>query len=147
MKNIESLIVSRTSSRIRFRILMLQDPAVAEKVEAAVRDVAGVTGAEVNSRTKSLLIFIDRETFDMKELQTALNQEVPRGLVRPQPRCLLNPSMTAKGMRQVENKSMLIFGTATVLSVLARSYALHMWAGWAFVAAAALHTWRYKKNL
>lgn len=164
MDTLNGLVVSQTKTRIRMKSEDFKDPEIGQQVFEKVRDVAGVKTALLNERTGSLLIEIDPEVFDPIELEHTVEEYVPRreesgahkrgrrssgATTAEVPEVLAKTKkfMRSKKMRIIENRSMTVFGGLSLAAVLAKRYGLHAGFGWAFAAAAILHTWRYRKNL
>lgn len=62
------MIVSFCPGRVRLRFAELKNPATAAAALARIKGVAGITNAEVNPRTGSLLIEFDTSILPVEKL-------------------------------------------------------------------------------
>ena len=123
MTFLDQYIVSRTKSRMRLRIPQLKSNETAVKIFDEVRNVAGIETADINETTGSLLIrFVSS-------------------------RCAPEKILRSKELRRVENGSMMLFGGATLASILLKNWKLHTYAGIAYTVFTLLHMYRYRKTL
>jgi hypothetical protein len=72
------MIVSYCPGRIRLRFKELKDPALAELVSRRIREVPGITLAEIKPLTGSLLVEFDPELLPPAELFAAGKRELAK---------------------------------------------------------------------
>ena len=138
MTFLDQYIVSRTKSRMRLRIPQLKSNETAVKIFDEVRNVAGIETADINETTGSLL-------FDEQQLEKILQHNL-EGLPVSS-RCAPEKILRSKELRRVENGSMMLFGGATLASILLKNWKLHTYAGIAYTVFTLLHMYRYRKTL
>ena len=139
MTFLDQYIVSRTKSRMRLRIPQLKSNETAVKIFDEVRNVAGIETAG------SLLIRFVPELFDEQQLEKILQHNL-EGLPVSS-RCAPEKILRSKELRRVENGSMMLFGGATLASILLKNWKLHTYAGIAYTVFTLLHMYRYRKTL
>ena len=139
MTFLDQYIVSRTKSRMRLRIPQLKSNETAVKIFDEVRNVAGI------ETTGSLLIRFVPELFDEQQLEKILQHNL-EGLPVSS-RCAPEKILRSKELRRVENGSMMLFGGATLASILLKNWKLHTYAGIAYTVFTLLHMYRYRKTL
>lgn len=145
MTFLDQYIVSRTKSRMRLRIPQLKSNETAVKIFDEVRNVAGIETADINETTGSLLIRFVPDLFDEQQLEKILQNNLERLLVSS--RCVPEKILRSKELRRVENGSMMLFGGATLASILLKNWKLHTYAGIAYTVSTLLHMYRYRKTL
>ena len=145
MTFLDQYIVSRTKSRMRLRIPQLKSNETAVKIFDEVRNVAGIETADINETTGSLLIRFVPELFDEQQLEKILQHNL-EGLPVSS-RCTPEKILRSKELRRVENGSMMLFGGATLASILLKNWKLHTYAGIAYTVFTLLHMYRYRKTL
>lgn len=123
MTFLDQYIVSRTKSRMRLRIPQLKSNETAVKIFDEVRNVAGIETADINETTGSLLIRFVPELFDEQQLEKILQHNL-EGLPVSS-RCAPEKILRSKELRRVENGSMMLFGGATLASILLKNWKLH----------------------
>lgn len=171
MKNKFVNSTSRTKERLRYRSEIFKNSECAHSLGKILLDVAGVKQVELNPKTGSLLVLYNIEVFDPIEFENTLNQEVNKHApelaekqvkkikrekkalelhksenIIPEPLSQLRRLKRKKG-RLLETRSMVVFGATCLGGMFFHGWAIHKWAGWAFTAAAAAHTWRYRKKV
>ena len=145
MTFLDQYIVSRTKSRMRLRIPQLKSNETAVKIFDEVRNVAGIKTADINETTGSLLIRFVPELFDEQQLEKILQHNLEGLPVSI--RCAPEKILRSKELRRVENGSMMLFGGATLASILLKNWKLHTYAGIAYTVFTLLHMYRYRKTL
>lgn len=147
MKRLNNFIVSDTKGRMRLRVPALKNLKTAERMLEELKTLKGVNKADVNQITGSILLEYDPHTFERKDLAHILGEVVPHAKPEPTLSHRMKKVMRSKKMRLFENKGMVVCGLTSLGALAFKGIGLHTSAGLGFVALAALHTYRYRRNM
>lgn len=147
MKRLNNFIVSDTKGRMRLRVPALKDLKTAEQMLEGLKTLKGVHKVDVNQVTGSILLEYDPHTFERKDLAHLFGEIVPHAKPVPALSHRMKKALRSKEMRLFENKGMLVCGLTSLAALAFKGFKLHTSAGLGFVALAALHTYRYRRNM
>lgn len=147
MKRLNNFIVSDTKGRMRLRVPALKNLKTAEWMLEELKTLEGVHKADVNQITGSILLEYDPHTFERRDLARVFDEVVPHAKPQPTLSHRTKKVLRSKEMRLFENNGMLVCGLASLAALAFKGFKLHTAARAAFVVFAALHTYRYRKNM
>lgn len=150
MNRLDKFIVSNCRGRMRLRSPAIKNPDTAEKLLEQLKDVSGVETLDINERTGSLLVKFVPELFDGKEFSGIFLKNIrqtPKSEILPKVSEKVVSAFKSREMRRFENRSLTVFGAATVASLFFKAWKFHTWAGVIYTGFTVLHMIRYRKTL
>ena len=129
---------------MRLRIPQLKSNETAVKIFDEVRNVAGIETADINETTGSLLIRFVPELLTSSSLKRSCSTTWKGSLSAVGVR---RENSEKQGASQGGERQMMLFGGATLASILLKNWKLHTYAGIAYTVFTLLHMCRYRKTL
>ena len=139
------MIYSFRPGRVRLRAQALCEPGIAGEIQSMLNNYPGITSAQVNTRTGSLLVQYNQECISQQQLQMALvlmEQRFPG--ISSGTKCIgkRTPLVSRKTERQILMGAFVVCLAGTLGGRL-----LHAAAGGAFTLLAARHMYTRRKLL